>query len=226
MTTFPPPSARCPRCSSARRRPLATGPSCSVGGTPRTFAEMRDAVARPAGSFAAAGVGAATASRSCAENRLELVDAWFALRLARRDPRPVQHGDARPAAAARARRLAARASSRVETELLRAPRRRRAPAARARADLAARREAATGRGADCPSSASRSPASAARRRAGAARATRSRSSTPRARPARRRASVPAGAVLLVGAQHGGDARRADARTTSSTPACRSSTRTR
>jgi crotonobetaine/carnitine-CoA ligase len=49
-----------------------------VGETERTFAQMRDAVARTAGSFMAAGVQAGDRVAIMAENRIEVVDAWFA----------------------------------------------------------------------------------------------------------------------------------------------------
>jgi crotonobetaine/carnitine-CoA ligase len=52
-------------------------PYLQVGGTSRTFGEMRDATARTAGSFAAAGIGRADRVAIMAENRPELVDAWF-----------------------------------------------------------------------------------------------------------------------------------------------------
>jgi crotonobetaine/carnitine-CoA ligase len=56
---------------------FADRPYLSVGGTSRTFAEMRDAVARTAGSFAAAGVRRGDRVAIMCENRRELLDAWF-----------------------------------------------------------------------------------------------------------------------------------------------------
>jgi len=49
-----------------------------VGETTRSFAEMRDSVARLAGAFAASGVRHGDRVAIMAENRLEVVDAWFA----------------------------------------------------------------------------------------------------------------------------------------------------
>jgi len=49
-----------------------------VGETTRSFAEMRDSVARLAGAFAADGVRHGDRVAIMAENRLEVVDAWFA----------------------------------------------------------------------------------------------------------------------------------------------------
>jgi len=53
-------------------------PYLSVGETRRTYAEMRDAVARTAGSFAAAGVVRGDRVAIMCENRRELLDSWFA----------------------------------------------------------------------------------------------------------------------------------------------------
>ena len=49
-----------------------------VGETRRSFGEMRDAVARLAGGFAGAGVRHGDRVAIMAENRLEVIDAWFA----------------------------------------------------------------------------------------------------------------------------------------------------
>ena len=49
-----------------------------IGETARTVAEMRAVVARLAGAFAAAGVTAGDRVAIMAENRVELIDAWFA----------------------------------------------------------------------------------------------------------------------------------------------------
>jgi crotonobetaine/carnitine-CoA ligase len=57
---------------------LGDRPYLRVGETARTFAGMRDAVARTAGSFAAAGVRRGDRVAIMAENRRELVDSWFA----------------------------------------------------------------------------------------------------------------------------------------------------
>ena len=62
------------------RQAVAFGdkPFLRVGETQRSFAGMRDAVARLAGGFAAAGVRPGDRVAYMAENRLESVDAWFA----------------------------------------------------------------------------------------------------------------------------------------------------
>jgi crotonobetaine/carnitine-CoA ligase len=52
-------------------------PYLTVGETSRTYGEMRDAVARTAGSFAAAGVTRGDRVAIMCENRRELVDSWF-----------------------------------------------------------------------------------------------------------------------------------------------------
>jgi len=52
-------------------------PYLAVGDTSRTYAEMRDAVARTAGSFAAVGVRRGDRVAIMCENRSELLDAWF-----------------------------------------------------------------------------------------------------------------------------------------------------
>ena len=77
---------------------FADRPYLSVGGTSRTFAEMRDAVARTAGSFAAAGVRRGDRVAIMCEICRELLDAWFGrawlraslvpLNTARRGPQP------------------------------------------------------------------------------------------------------------------------------------------
>lgn len=54
------------------RRFLTAGP------TTRTFVEMRDAVARRAGALAAAGISTGDRVALMAENRLEVLDTWFA----------------------------------------------------------------------------------------------------------------------------------------------------
>jgi crotonobetaine/carnitine-CoA ligase len=53
-------------------------PYLQIGDTARSYAEMRDAVARTAGSFAAAGVTRGDRVAIMCENRREVVDAWFA----------------------------------------------------------------------------------------------------------------------------------------------------
>ena len=49
-----------------------------VGETRRSFSEMRDSIARLAGGFAGAGVRHGDRVAIMAENRLEVIDAWFA----------------------------------------------------------------------------------------------------------------------------------------------------
>jgi carnitine-CoA ligase len=49
-----------------------------VGERQRSFAEMREAVARMAGGFAAAGVQAGDRVALMSENRVEVIDSWFA----------------------------------------------------------------------------------------------------------------------------------------------------
>jgi carnitine-CoA ligase len=62
------------------RKSAAIGdrPYLRVGETERSFAQMHDVVAGMAGSFAAAGIGRGDRVAIMAENRHELVDAWFA----------------------------------------------------------------------------------------------------------------------------------------------------
>jgi carnitine-CoA ligase len=57
---------------------LGDRPYMQIGETARSFAEMREAIARTAGSFAAAGVRSGDRIAIVSENRHELVDAWFA----------------------------------------------------------------------------------------------------------------------------------------------------
>ena len=53
-------------------------PFLTVGSASRSFAVMRDEVARLAGAFAAQGITRGDRVAVMAENRLELIDAWFA----------------------------------------------------------------------------------------------------------------------------------------------------
>jgi carnitine-CoA ligase len=53
-------------------------PFLTVGDTTRTFAEMRGAVARLAGAFAEHGIARGDRVAVMSENRLEVLDAWFA----------------------------------------------------------------------------------------------------------------------------------------------------
>lgn len=53
-------------------------PFLTVGETTRTFVEMRDAVARLAGAFRRQGIAAGDRVAVMAENRLEVLDTWFA----------------------------------------------------------------------------------------------------------------------------------------------------
>ena len=61
------------QAAALRDRPFLT-----VGETRRSFVEMRDAVAGLAGALAAAGIGPGDRVAIMAENRLEVLDAWFA----------------------------------------------------------------------------------------------------------------------------------------------------
>jgi crotonobetaine/carnitine-CoA ligase len=53
-------------------------PFLTVGETRRTFAEQREAIARLAGGLAAAGIGSGDRVAVLSENRLEVLDTWFA----------------------------------------------------------------------------------------------------------------------------------------------------
>jgi crotonobetaine/carnitine-CoA ligase len=67
-----------PAILERQARILGDRPFLAVGETRRSFSAMRDAVARRAGAFAAAGVGFGDRVAIMSENRLEMIDAWFA----------------------------------------------------------------------------------------------------------------------------------------------------
>jgi crotonobetaine/carnitine-CoA ligase len=78
MTHIPPAERTLPALLERQAEALGDRPYIEIGGTARSFAEMRAAVARLAGSFRAAGIGAGDRVAVMSENRLEIVDAWFA----------------------------------------------------------------------------------------------------------------------------------------------------
>jgi crotonobetaine/carnitine-CoA ligase len=78
MIDVPPAERTLPALLERQAAALGERPYMSVGETSRTFVGMRDAVARTAGSFAAAGVTRGDRVAIISENRRELVDAWFA----------------------------------------------------------------------------------------------------------------------------------------------------
>jgi crotonobetaine/carnitine-CoA ligase len=75
---LPPAERTLPALLERQANALGDRPYLRVGDTARSYAEMRDAVARTAGSFAAAGVARGDRVAIMCENRCELVDAWFA----------------------------------------------------------------------------------------------------------------------------------------------------
>ena len=77
MKDVPPSERTLPALLERQAAAFGERPYLQVGDTVRTYAEMRDAVARTAGSFAAAGVRRGDRVAIMAENRRELVDAWF-----------------------------------------------------------------------------------------------------------------------------------------------------
>jgi crotonobetaine/carnitine-CoA ligase len=78
MTDIPAAERTLPSLLERQADGLGDRPYLEVGGVARTFGEMRTAVARLAGSFRAAGIGAGDRIAILSENRLEIVDAWFA----------------------------------------------------------------------------------------------------------------------------------------------------
>jgi crotonobetaine/carnitine-CoA ligase len=78
MIDLPPAERTLPALLERQAAALGERTYLGVGGTSRTFAGMRDAVARTAGNFAAAGVTRGDRVAIISENRRELVDAWFA----------------------------------------------------------------------------------------------------------------------------------------------------
>src|SRR5215467_1801649 len=78
MDDLPPAERTLPALLERQAATFSDRPYLSIGSTSRTYAEMRDAVARTAGGFAAAGVGRGDRVAIMSENRRELLDAWFA----------------------------------------------------------------------------------------------------------------------------------------------------
>ena len=79
MTTRLPPGERTlPAILERQASRLGPRRFLTIGGTSRTFAEMRDEVARLAGALAAHGISPGDRVAVMAENRLEVIDAWFA----------------------------------------------------------------------------------------------------------------------------------------------------
>src|SRR5207245_1478340 len=78
MKDLPPAERTLPALLERQAAAFGDRPYLRVGDTARSYAEMRDAVARTAGSFAAAGVTRGDRVAIMCENRRELVDAWFA----------------------------------------------------------------------------------------------------------------------------------------------------
>ncbi len=78
MDPVPPRERTLPALLERQATALGDKPFLRVGETRRSFGEMRDAVARLAGGFAEAGVGHGDRVAIMAENRLEVIDAWFA----------------------------------------------------------------------------------------------------------------------------------------------------
>jgi crotonobetaine/carnitine-CoA ligase len=78
MKDLPPAERTLPALLERQAAAFRDRPYLHVGDTTRSYAEMRDAVARTAGSFAAAGVTRGDRVAIMCENRRELVDAWFA----------------------------------------------------------------------------------------------------------------------------------------------------
>lgn len=78
MDSLPARQRTLPALLSLQAESLGDRPFLHVSETRRSFAEMRDAVARTAGAFAAAGVRRGDRVALMAENWVQVVDAWFA----------------------------------------------------------------------------------------------------------------------------------------------------
>src|SRR5262249_21832196 len=78
MNDVPPAERTLPALLERQAAAFGERPYLGIGDTLRSYAEMRDAVARAAGSFATAGVTRGDRVAIMCENRCELVDAWFA----------------------------------------------------------------------------------------------------------------------------------------------------
>jgi carnitine-CoA ligase len=78
MDHVPPAERTLPGLLGRQAEALGDRPYLQVGEVRRTYAEMYDAAARLAGSFRAAGIGPGDRIAIMSENRLEIVDSWFA----------------------------------------------------------------------------------------------------------------------------------------------------
>lgn len=79
MTERLPPGERTlPAILERQAATLGDRPFLRIGDASRTFAQMRDEVARLAGALAAQGISAGDRVAVMAENRLEVIDAWLA----------------------------------------------------------------------------------------------------------------------------------------------------
>jgi carnitine-CoA ligase len=77
MNDVPPAERTLPALLERQAAAFGERPYLHIGHTVRTYGEMRDAVARTAGSFAAAGIIRGDRVAIMCENRRELIDAWF-----------------------------------------------------------------------------------------------------------------------------------------------------
>ena len=77
-TEFPSTERTLPAILDAQATTYGDRPFLTIGDTTRTFVEMRDAAARLADAFAASGTRPGDRIAIMAENRLEIIDAWFA----------------------------------------------------------------------------------------------------------------------------------------------------
>lgn len=78
MDRVPPRQRTLPALLALQAEALGDRAYLRVGETRRSFREMRDAVARTAGAFAAAGIERGDRVALMSENRIEVIDAWFA----------------------------------------------------------------------------------------------------------------------------------------------------
>ena len=76
--SFSPPKRTLPAVLEAQASKLRDKPFVTFGDTTRSFAEMRDAAARLADAFASDGTKQGDRIAVMSENRLEILDAWFA----------------------------------------------------------------------------------------------------------------------------------------------------
>ena len=78
MDLVPPRERTLPALLERQAAACGDKPFLRVGETRRSFAEMRDSIARLAGGFAQAGIRSGDRVALMSENRLEAVDSWFA----------------------------------------------------------------------------------------------------------------------------------------------------